>query len=80
MYGLHRAAQDGSFARTKALLSAGSVDIDQRAAPGSMTPLMVAAINGHDAVARILMSKGANRSLVNDEGAAALHMSAQTWK
>ena len=73
---LHRAAEAGSAERTVALLSGGSIDIDQQDPKGA-TPLMITAIHGHSPVARILLSKEANVSIVGDGGYTALHISAQ---
>jgi len=73
---LHDAALIGSTARVAALLSGGSVDIDQ-ADPDGWTPLMLAVCNGHIQVARMLLNKGASVSVVADEGRTALLVSAQ---
>ena len=73
---VHHAALDGSVERLAALLSDGSVDIDQATADGN-TPLMYASGVGHSSIARILLNKKADVSLVRDGNFAALHMSAQ---
>ena len=73
---LHRAARGGFTERTVALLSSGSIDIDQ-GDPGGYTPLMLASFDGHLRVARILLNKGANTSIVTDDGGSVLHMSAK---
>lgn len=72
---LHRAACRGSTARIIALLSSGSINIDQ-GDPDGNTPLMFAAQEGHSPVARILVNKGANAFQAADGGRTALHLSA----
>ena len=59
-----------------ALLSGGSIDIDQ-GTPEGFTPLMIASGFGHSGAVRILLNKGANVSIVGDNGATALHFSTQ---
>ena len=59
-----------------ALLSGGSIDIDQ-GTPEGFTPLMIASGFGHSGAVRILLNKGANVSIVGDNGATALHLSTQ---
>ena len=70
---LHLAARDGSIERTIALLSRGSLDIDQRTPEEGYTPLMVAAMNRKSSIARILLNKGADVSVVDEDGSTALH-------
>lgn len=69
---LHRTVGCGSIEGTISLLSSGSIDIDQ-GDPKGVTPLMISAAHGHSRVVRILLEKGANVSLVDDSGYAALH-------
>lgn len=68
---LHRAATDGSVERTIAIISKGkgkgSIDINQ-GTPQGYTPLMLASLQGHGPVVRILLSKGANLSIAGDRG------------
>ena len=62
----------GSIERTVALLSSGTIDIDQRDDQKGFTPLTMASVRGHSAVVRILLNNGANASMVADEGCTAL--------
>eukprot|EP00752_Nemacystus_decipiens_P007967 g7120.t1 len=73
---LHDAANFGSAMGTVALLSSGSIDIDQ-GDPKGFTPLMSAAFAGHSSVVRILLSRGANVFLQEDQGATALFCAVQ---
>lgn len=70
---LHRAACHGSAFHTAELLSCGSIDINQGHNPCGITPLMLAAQFGHACVAKMLLRKGSDVSIVSDEGATALH-------
>ncbi|CAM9653113.1 unnamed protein product [Ectocarpus sp. 8 AP-2014] len=74
---LHKAAYHGSADRVDALLSTGSVDINQ-GNPKGWTPLMLATEKGHSRVAKSLLEKGANVSVVGDGGFTALLASAQS--
>eukprot|EP00903_Cladosiphon_okamuranus_P019965 g18347.t1 len=58
-----------------ALLSGGSIDIDQ-GDPKGTTPLMVAASWGHLSVVRMLLNRRANVSIADEGGYTALHFSA----
>lgn len=49
------------------------VNVSQR---GGFTPLMAAAENGHERVVTLLLSRGADRSAVNDEGRSARDLAA----
>ena len=69
---LHKAAYLGSTERTVALLSDGSIDIDQ-GDPRGWTPLTIASRMDRSRVVRILLSEGANVAIVDDIGASALH-------
>ena len=72
---LHQTALDGSTESLVALLSDGSIDIDQGNQHG-WTPLMLASGKGHSHVVRILLNKRANASIVAGGGITALHASA----
>ena len=73
---LHLAALHGSVQGVVALLSRGSLDINQRCPTGS-TALMYGAGIGHSSIVRILLSKGADVSVVDNRGYTALLASAQ---
>ncbi|CAB1106535.1 unnamed protein product [Ectocarpus sp. CCAP 1310/34] len=67
----------GSADRVDALLSMGSVDINQ-GNPKGWTPLMLAVEKGLSRVTKSLLGKGANVSVVGDGGFTALLASAQS--
>ncbi len=75
---LHEASLEGSTERLVALLSDGSIDVDQRDRTTGYTPLMIASFNDCTRAARILLNKGANLSKVADGSFSftALHCSA----
>ena len=73
---LHNAALAGSMEGTLAVLSRGTIDIDEGGPEGS-TALMAASFKGFAQIVSILLQRGANVSMVNDHGDAALHMAAQ---
>ncbi len=73
--GLHFAAYNGCIQRAVALLGRGSLDINQRT-PGGYTALLICAREGHPVIARILLNKGADMSITDDEGFTALLTSA----
>ena len=68
---LHAAAKHGSIERTKALLAAGSIDIDHVDSEGN-TALKLAAGLDHSRIVRILSDKGASTTIVDNEGFSAL--------
>lgn len=72
---LHNAAKDGSAERTAALLSRGTIDINE-GDPDGWTPLLFAAGMGHSRVVVILLRNGANISVVANDGFTALLVSA----
>lgn len=69
------AAVHGTAERTLAVLSKGSIDIDQ-GDPEGATPLMMSAGVGSFHVVNVLLKHGANTSIADDDGFTALHMSA----
>ncbi len=75
---LHEAAFYGSTERLLALLSDGSIDVDQGNPQfWGCTPLMMASMQGHSSAVRILLNKSANLSKEADNGFTALHCSAE---
>lgn len=72
---LHDAAECGCVKHTVALLSGGSIDINQ-GSPRGWTALMYAALAGQSHIVRVLLNKGAESSIVNDDGVTALLISA----
>ena len=66
---------NGEAEEVRQLLAAGA-DIEERAGPEAFTPLHVAAMLGHEGVVRLLLSKGADMSSVDNLGATPLHLSA----
>ncbi|XP_067648883.1 ankyrin repeat domain-containing protein 50-like [Haliotis asinina] len=70
---LFHACMDGHITVVKYLLSLGSVDINSIGRYG-MTPLMVAALNGHTHLFDVLVRKGANASYVDNKGYNILHL------
>lgn len=73
---LHEAAIEGSVERTLALLSRGA-DINQGGNCNGATPLMFAVCHGQSRVARVLLKRGANTSLMGCDGSSALHVAAR---
>ena len=73
---LHQAANDGSIMVTVALLARGSLGINQVGTLEGTTPIMIGAKDGYSFIVRILLNKGADASIVDDEeGRIALHYS-----
>lgn len=72
---LHCVAYYGSVEGTKALISLGSINIDQ-GNPEGVTPLMMASERGHSRVVRAMPKRGADVSIAADGDATALHLSA----
>ncbi|XP_046365631.2 ankyrin repeat domain-containing protein 17-like [Haliotis rufescens] len=64
---LHLASQGGQVEVVKYVLSLGRLSINSRGWK-KMTPVMLAAAKGHKEVVEVLVSKGANVSLVYDGG------------
>ncbi|XP_071116432.1 inversin-like [Haliotis cracherodii] len=69
---LHYASKDGDLEEVKRLLSTPGVDINCRV--GSRTPVMAAARWGHRDVVELLVSEGADVSLVDVVGYNILHL------
>jgi ankyrin repeat protein len=70
--GLHRAAFSGDVAKAKKLIEAG-IDINARDTFEKITPLCLAAMQGHLAIVQLLLSHGAQINLGNWERVNALH-------
>ncbi len=66
------AARDNKPAAVKALLDSGAA-INQPAASDQTTPLLMAAINGHWEVGKLLVDHGADPNLVNADGLTPLY-------
>lgn len=73
---LHRAVRNGSKRRTVALLSAGTIDIEE-AGPMGYTPLLLGAYYQHPSVVDTLLRAGANVSAATDENFTALGISVE---
>lgn len=74
---LHYAVCCGSAEKTIALLSSGSIDINETDGKQGATPLMHAANKGLTHIARILLNRGADVSVGAGVGATALHLSSK---
>ncbi|XP_067680001.1 inversin-like [Haliotis asinina] len=75
MYGdstLHWACNGGDVGTMELILSKGMVDVNHRGA-GSRTPVMEAARQGHRDVVELLLSRGADVSLVDNDNDNSLH-------
>ncbi|XP_048252515.1 ankyrin repeat and KH domain-containing protein 1-like [Haliotis rufescens] len=70
---LHWACWAGHLATVKFVLSLNVVDINSRGG-GSRTPVMRAALRRHRDVVELLVSKGADVSLVDEDGDNTLHL------
>ncbi|XP_071098533.1 uncharacterized protein [Haliotis cracherodii] len=70
---LHWACRAGHLATVKFVLSLNVVDINSRGW-GSRTPVMRAALRRHSDVVELLVSKGADVSLVDEDGDNTLHL------
>ncbi|XP_046560101.1 ankyrin repeat, SAM and basic leucine zipper domain-containing protein 1-like isoform X11 [Haliotis rubra] len=69
---LHVACREGNLAEVKRILDTGRADVNCRSVDG-MTPVMWAALGGHRDVVELLVSRGADVSLVDDNGDNILH-------
>jgi ankyrin repeat protein len=69
---LHIAARQGSIESVQALLDAGA-DIDQPSAGDRITPIIIATLNGHFDLAEVLLDRGADPNLAEDNGVTPLY-------
>jgi len=69
---LHLAARQGSLDAVQALLDAHA-DINQRTAGDQATPIIVATLNGHFDLARLMLDKGADPNLAQLNGVTPLY-------
>jgi len=69
------AAAQGNLEAIKQHVSAGT-DLDAKEPAGGGTPLIVAALFGQTEAARLLIEKGADVNIQNNDGATALHVAA----
>ena len=78
---LHYAAASGDGEIVRLLLARGAkVDALSPKASGAVTPMMVAAREGHDATALILIAHGADRTRRNTEGLTAVQLAERAGK
>lgn len=73
---LHLAARDDNRRIVKALLE-GGCDLNELTLKDKMTPLMIAAQQGHEKFVSILLKKGADRTLKNAAGKTALDLASE---
>jgi ankyrin repeat protein len=66
------AARDGQINAVNAFLDAGG-DVNQTSDTDHATPLILAVINGHYDLAKVLLNRGADPRLANTDGATALY-------
>ncbi|XP_046570607.1 ankyrin repeat, PH and SEC7 domain containing protein secG-like [Haliotis rubra] len=71
---LHNACRKGCLGLVRSILSGGLVDVNSRDDKYKMTPLMVAAHEGHRRLFAFLVRTGANVSLVDGNGDNVLHL------
>ena len=69
---IHLAARQGYAESVAALLDSG-VDVNQITAGDKSSPLLIATINGHFDLAKMLLDRGANPNLAAENGATALY-------
>ncbi|XP_048253953.1 ankyrin repeat domain-containing protein 17-like [Haliotis rufescens] len=71
---LHEACRQGDLSRVQHILTEGHVDLNSREKKHGMTPLMLAATEGHRDVFDLVTSKGGNVLLVDTHGDNILHL------
>ena len=69
---LHFAARQGALQTVKALAEAGA-DINQASPADQTTPLLIATINGHFDIAKMLLDLGAQPNVVSEAGMSPLY-------
>src|SRR6266545_3875823 len=69
---MHLAARQGEIEAVKALIEAGA-DVDQPTVGDKSTPMLVATINGHFDLAKLLLDKGANPKAAQHNGVTPLY-------
>src|SRR5262249_37735189 len=69
---LHFAARQGSVDSVRALLDAGA-DLNQRSNGDRITPIIVATMNGHFDLANLMLERGADPNLAEDNGVTPLY-------
>ena len=69
---MHLAARDGRVEAAQALLDAGA-PIDQQAIGDKSTPMLIAVVNGHFDLAKMLLDKGANPNAAEHNGVTPLY-------
>ncbi|XP_048246291.1 death-associated protein kinase 1-like [Haliotis rufescens] len=69
---LLEASREGNMAAVKRILAAGRADVNSRGVVG-LTPVMSTAHGGHRDVVELLVSEGADVSLVDEDGTNILH-------
>ena len=76
-YLIHALAWTGLDWPVRLLLEKGA-DVDAKKSDSHVTPLMLAAVQGHVAVIRVLLEKGANVNERSNSGWTALHSASYT--
>jgi len=75
---LWTAARDGRAEEVRRLL-AEEVDIEERGGPDQASPLIEAALQGHEEVVQVLLEHGADATSKNDRGSTPLHGVAHSY-